>query len=162
MKLNVGCGKDKWGDIRLDIGRKYKGEDITPNFIGDAQNLPFRDRTFSEVKASHILEELPDWKKALTEWTRVCGHILVIKFPIDDGFKIPIIHAILSLNPKEFKATIKCRKQKCHWWVINPDIVSRFLEQKGFNVIIHKEQRRLPTEYILEAKRKYRSQDKPQ
>lgn len=74
--LNVGCGSDTWGDIRLDVERSppdyflyYKKS--TANIIADTQNLPFRDEVFTELRANQVLEHLPNPIKALKEWRRV-------------------------------------------------------------------------------------------
>jgi len=107
----------------MDVGFKYRGEVISPNFIGDAQNLPFRDSVFSEVRASHIIEEWPHWKQALYEWIRVCNNTVIIGFPYRDGFFRPLIRSILNLHYRPLKDAINCRKFKCHYWIINPNIV---------------------------------------
>jgi len=136
MKLNIGCGRDRWGDIRLDVGFSYRGNGISPNFIGDAQNLPFRNSVFSEVKASHIIEEIPFWRQALDEWMRVCNNLLIIKFPLDDGFKRMVISCCLNLDLNGIRDAIKCRKLKCHYWIINPKVISGILQEKGFKVTV--------------------------
>jgi len=53
VNLNIGCGSDKWGDIRLDIHRT-----LSTNLIVDAQNLPFKPNSFKLAKVSHVLEHL--------------------------------------------------------------------------------------------------------
>jgi len=136
LRLNVGCGPDKWGDVRLDVAYRYRDRKITPNFIADAQNLPFQDLTFSEVKASNIIEEIPSWKKGLEEWTRVCKDKLIIVFPIGDGFKRPVIQGLCQFRFSVIKDAVKCRKQRCHYWIINPKIISNFLQEKGFQVTV--------------------------
>jgi len=37
MKLDIGCGKRKLGNINIDLDRKCK-----PNIIADAHHLPFK------------------------------------------------------------------------------------------------------------------------
>jgi len=135
VKLNVGCGRDKWGDVRVDIGFEYRNGKISPNFIADAQYLPFQENAFSEVKASHIIEELPSWRKALHEWMRVCNNKIIITFPVADGFKRPLILGFLNLSLRAIEDAIKCRKLRCHYWIIDPKIVSDILKQNGFEVV---------------------------
>jgi len=53
--LNLGCGEDSFGDIRMDLFRTK-----TTNVIGDAVNLPFAAETFSEVYEKNLLEHLPN------------------------------------------------------------------------------------------------------
>lgn len=71
--------------MRLEVGPgsrpKLVGEDViyldirrqdTPNLIlADAENLPFRDETFDEVMASHVIEHPLDPKRFIRETHRV-------------------------------------------------------------------------------------------
>ncbi len=96
--LNIGCGKDRWGDGRLDISKTYGKRQNTPNLLADAQNLPFQNEAFSEVHAYHILEHLPNCTEGLTEAARVCKRIIILKFPIDDGFKRSTLLGFLPIH----------------------------------------------------------------
>lgn len=136
MKLNIGCGLDLWGDVRLDVAFKFLNCNLRPDFIGDAQNLPFRDSSFSEVKASHVLEHLPLWRQALSEWSRVCSKLLIIRFPVDDGFKRPVILGFLNLDHTGIREAIMCRRLRSHRWIIDPPVVASFLKNHGFDVKI--------------------------
>jgi len=114
----------------------YREHDISPNFIADAQHLPFREKVFSEVKASYIIEELPYWRRALLEWIRVCNDWLILKFPVADGFKRHLLLGILNLSIKGIRKAIKCRKLRCHYWIINPKIIFKIIEKNRFEVNI--------------------------
>lgn len=83
LKLNVGCGRDSWGDVRLEIDRDYwlhKRHSI--NFFADARFLPFRDKCFEELRIYHVLEHIQDWKQTLSECCRV-SKILSIEVPME-------------------------------------------------------------------------------
>lgn len=136
MKLNIGCGSDEWGDVRLDVNFGYRGKESRnrPNLIGDGQNLPFKDNIFLEVKASHVLEEVPFWRQALGEWMRVCQRRLYIAVPIGDGFKRALIVGLSNLNRSDVSDAIKCRKFHSHYWIINPQIIAKILKANGFHV----------------------------
>jgi len=136
MKLNIGCGHDLWGDVRLDVAFKFLYWNLRPNFIGDAQNLPFRDLSFSEVKASHVIEHLPLWRQALSEWSRVCNKLLIVKFPVDDGFKRPVILGCLNLDRTAIRDAIMSRKLRSHYWIIDPAAVRDLLKSQRFDVKI--------------------------
>jgi len=56
MKLNVGCGWDAWGDIRVDITNNYLGKRTNLKMVADANYLPFRDKVFQELRAYHIID----------------------------------------------------------------------------------------------------------
>jgi len=84
LKLNVGCGCDNWGDIRLDIERyssRYR-KPTTANIIADVHHLPFRPKVFSHIRCYHVLEHLENPILALQEMKRVCNGIIDLKYPI--------------------------------------------------------------------------------
>ena len=56
--LNVGCGSDTWGDVRVDIASNFLSWHFRPTVLADAHYLPFKDGSFEVVKASHVLEHL--------------------------------------------------------------------------------------------------------
>jgi len=86
--LDVGCGATPRGDVNIDLFPNNKEQSILPydpkrikNFIkADAENLPFRDKTFKKVYAIHVLEHLKNPFKALNEWKRV-AKIILIRLP---------------------------------------------------------------------------------
>ena len=83
MILDVGCGGGEEGQIfiqlkqdnviHIDLDRGAHHLEVR----GDAHTLPFRDKTFSVVHASHILEHLEYPTKALREWKRVSRRVIV-------------------------------------------------------------------------------------
>ena len=64
--LNLGCGDETYGDIRLDLF-PTKGA----NVVGDCQRLPFRDSVFDEVYEKCLFEHLPNPAQHLEEVKRV-------------------------------------------------------------------------------------------
>jgi ubiquinone/menaquinone biosynthesis C-methylase UbiE len=77
-RLQVGCGRDILpGWVNADVER------IPGTVRADVACLPFRDGTFGEVLASHVLEHIPDAKGAITELARVLrsGGTLEIRAP---------------------------------------------------------------------------------
>jgi len=80
MKVNVGCGHDPWGNVRLDISKtvpRWLGKKATANLIADARFLPFRNKCFEELRSYHVLEHIEDWEKALSECRRVSSKLNV-------------------------------------------------------------------------------------
>lgn len=88
--LNIGSGTSPYIDhfpnsVNLDI-EKSGFVDI----LGDAQNLPFKDKTFEVILATEILEHLKEPQKAIDEMKRVCKNngklILTTRFifPLHD------------------------------------------------------------------------------
>jgi ubiquinone/menaquinone biosynthesis C-methylase UbiE len=64
--LNLGCGEQGFGDVRMDFA-------VTPasNLIADAQHLPFRDDVFTDVYERNLLEHLPNPAQHLQDVKRV-------------------------------------------------------------------------------------------
>jgi predicted SAM-dependent methyltransferase len=88
MKLNLGCGKDiKPGYINLDI------VDYGDNQIHDINSIPypFKDNSFEEIYASHVLEHLDNFNKTITELYRIAKPNCTI-----------IVYAPFFLNTKYF------------------------------------------------------------
>jgi hypothetical protein len=63
--LNVGCGSDPWGAVRVDVAFSFITHHFRPTVLADASHLPFKDGVFEVVKASHLLEHLRNPFKAL-------------------------------------------------------------------------------------------------
>ncbi len=81
MKIDLGCNGNK--------GKGYVGVDITPSKCVDVVHdlnkypYPFEDNCADEILASHILEHLDDWTKAIKESHRILkpSGTLIIKVP---------------------------------------------------------------------------------
>ena len=76
MILNVGCGDNIYGDIRIDIQPK-KGV----NLIADAHFIPLRDKTIKIVHARSVLEHLISPMRSLIEMKRVARERILIIVP---------------------------------------------------------------------------------
>lgn len=66
--LDIGCGKNKKGDVGLDV-RKTNSVDV----VADAHMLPFRNECFDHVYSSHLIEHFSHRKIRIVvaEWLRV-------------------------------------------------------------------------------------------
>lgn len=76
-RLNLGCGNDKRGEIRMD----YNASKTGVNIIGDAHHLPFRDKSISKTFCNHVLEHVLSPFKALSEMKRVTDGPIIIVVP---------------------------------------------------------------------------------
>lgn len=56
QSLNVGCGSDPWGDVRVDIALCFITKRFDPTVLTGTQYLAFKDGNFKGVKAIHVLE----------------------------------------------------------------------------------------------------------
>jgi len=80
LLLNIGSGDTSIGDIRLDFV-------VTPNVnvVGDAQHLPFRDSTYSEIHEYNLLEHMPNPAEQLLEAKRVLRNDGLLKLVTDNA-----------------------------------------------------------------------------
>jgi SAM-dependent methyltransferase len=109
LMLNVGCGADAWGDIRLDRGRYSEtsgyGGRTSANVIADAEQLPFRDNSFHMSRAYHVLEHVPNPQRAFDEILRVSCEA-DIKVPVSNAYSMLIefltLNGSLVVAPKGF------------------------------------------------------------
>ena len=87
--LDVGCGTNPKGTVNLDKFFKknphhrhdYNLKQIKNFTLAEGVKLPFRDKSFDMVYASHILEHLENPIEAVKEWNRVARKYVVINVP---------------------------------------------------------------------------------
>lgn len=131
--LNVGCGLDPWGDIRVDRAFDFLNWHFRPTVLADAHYLPFKDGSFKVVKASHVLEHLRNPFEAIDEMLRVASTDAHFSFPTElDVF--PLIISGLFPYPR-FRAlsmALHTRGRRLHLWIINPEVIKRYVRSKGW------------------------------
>jgi len=115
-KLNVGCGNYKFEDfINLDLSSEFS-PDILSNI---EKGLPFKDNSFNEIFASHVIEHLSDTIFTMNEIYRVCknGARVIIEVPYqssDMAFGDPTHKKIFN------KESFKYYCSNCeHYWIHN-------------------------------------------
>ena len=77
MFLNLGCGNDSRGDIRIDINPDRTGL----NLIADAHCIPLRDKIVDSIFCKSVLEHLISPSKGLSEMQRVSKNNIVVVVP---------------------------------------------------------------------------------
>ena len=135
FSLNVGCGSDHFGDLRLDRVHHYLGKNTCANLIADACYLPFRNNSFDHIRAFDVIEHTDNWKTAVIELIRVSKGQIEIRFPQGDGFKQHALASLLSLRVKELPLFALSRK--LHKWQINPESFNRFLAARNVKFDSH-------------------------
>ena len=132
--LNLGCGDDLWGDVRVDCRHDFMNVHNKPTVLADAHYLPFKDGSFENAQAIHLLEHLPNPLRALNEMSRVTTHELLLKFPTEhdiipalilNSFPIPII--------KNLRTIYGIKRNGDHLWVIQPKVIMNLLGHKGWS-----------------------------
>lgn len=103
------------GDVRADVSKEFLSWRFKPTVLADAHYLPFRDRSFDVVKASHVIEHLKNPWKALDEMIKVSSKE-IIKFPTELDVKPWFLMSFSSL-----RMAISTRKRGLHLWLIEPE-----------------------------------------
>ncbi len=91
MILDVGCGKQARGTVNIDlypkeiehrVRRERLNCHIISNFVvADAQHLPFKSHSFTEVCSSHVLEHIKNPYLMIREMLRVAKQKVLIEVP---------------------------------------------------------------------------------
>lgn len=149
QSLNIGCGSDTWGDVRVDTAYSFVTMQCKPSILADAHCLPFKERSFRVVKASHVLEHLKDPFKALDEILRVATREIILNFPTEWD----VLPYFFTPHFKTFMFAYWTRKRRLHLWIINPEIITRYLKNKGWTATYEKKYP-FSVFFILEGGRK--------
>jgi ubiquinone/menaquinone biosynthesis C-methylase UbiE len=110
--LNIGCGVDKRGHVRVDVNRydQYFKMKTAVNIIASAEALPFMDTVFNDVIVHHVIEHLNNPLLAIKEAARVGGHCSII-YPNDrTGALIEALETVKILLTRSRELT-KPKKQ---------------------------------------------------
>jgi hypothetical protein len=138
--LNVGCGLDPWGDVRVDIAFEFATWHLRPTIIADARYLPFKDYSFEVIKASHVLEHIQNPFKALDELLRISKMTIILSFPTKYDVLPWFISNIFPIpNFSAFQLPCLTRKKRLHLWIINPLIVIDYLRKKNWKASCERE-----------------------
>ncbi len=122
------------GRFAKRLGSGYITADLAPNFVAesiDLERIPHRDDSFDVVYCSHVLEHVPDDRRAMVEMRRVLKHdgwaMILVPVTSDRTIEDPSI-----TDPRERERLFG---QHDHVRRYGPDVVDR-LEQAGLGVTI--------------------------
>jgi len=111
LVLDLGCGDGiflKQGEVGIDISRKRleRARQKTERLIeGDAQNTPFKNKSFNSILCTELLEHVPDYLKTLKEIHRTLKDDgqAIITIPIAGLYRTILarLGKTLYLDPKE-------------------------------------------------------------
>jgi SAM-dependent methyltransferase len=131
--LNVGCGSDLWGDVRIDISLNFLMLHCKPTVIASAQNLPFRDGCFEDVKCSHVLEHLENPFEALDELLRVAKKAIFLSFPTEYDVLPWIVVSIFPIPDfSTLRMALLTRKRRLHVWLVSPKSVIQYFKKRNW------------------------------
>jgi len=144
MILNIGSGKDDYGDVRMDIV-KYPHVTIVGNI---EEPLPFKDNEFDEVYCRNVFEHLGNPMSVLLEMKRVCKNKGIIKINTDNAGFI-LYHYNFALSPHgDYSQDEELNQYDLHFMLFQPEHIRNFFLRSGLKLIdIH-------FEYIDEIERK--------
>lgn len=133
LSLNVGCGLDSWGDVRVDVAFVFVTWHLRPTVLAHACYLPFRDGSFEMVKSSHMLEHLENPVAALDEIIRVSSKKIFLRFPTQYDVLPWLVSSILPIpNFSTLRLACITRKKSLHKWIINPRIIVEHLRRNSW------------------------------
>lgn len=122
--VNLGCGIDPWGDVRVDVGRFGK-----PDIVMDLNSTPwpFKDREFSEARLFHVLEHVRNPQRVLSEACRIAETVHA-KFPaehdrVPDVLKLwTELHIFTAMRHMGYKLfqIFNIEHPQRHRWMIQP------------------------------------------
>ena len=131
IMLNVGCGSDFRGDVRLDI---HKTE--AANLLADAQFLPFRSRVFDLVFCISVLEHIPSWSQALQEILRVSRDSVLLEVPVNSDLRKTDVFRLLFPTLSNIRLFLKLpQRARETLWQMDPRILAKIIYHHGFDCI---------------------------
>ena len=107
----------------------------------DLTDLPFADAAFDLVLCSHVLEHVPDDRRAMRELERVLrpGGLAVVQSPVN--YEMAATHEDPTLTDEDER--LRRFSQRDHVRVYGPDLLDRLIAA-GFEVALHDGADRLP------------------
>jgi SAM-dependent methyltransferase len=129
--LNLGCGPDTWGEVRVDIDTKTQtGVESKLNLRADAHKLPFRDGAFASCRCWHVLEHVENPVQVISELRRTCRSTSM-RFPVDEGYYMQMMIGAIGLDWPMFINAYRTMKRRAHRWIIHcpsATLSDRFIE----------------------------------
>ena len=126
LSLNIGCGKDIYGDIRLDLSS-------TGDLVASAEYLPFKDSCFSNTRMWHVLEHCKKPEQAYREALRVTNGTCHFRFPwkydripfvlnMLSSFNIRLVYYAIHDCVRHILTQLRFTDSPwCHRWTIQPN-----------------------------------------
>lgn len=126
MKLDVGCGEKKHGEIGIDT-RKTESVDV----IADCYYLPFRNKAFSVVESTTLLEHCLNPFNAIKEQIRVLQKGGILRCETDCAMYWRF-NCWLQHHPTHFKSKNgSYDASDTHYVIFYPENVERMFKLLG-------------------------------
>ena len=124
LTLNLGCGEDMRGDVRLDFVPTS-----ATNVVGDCQQLPFKDDAFAEIYERNVFEHLPNPAQHLLEVKRVMQKGGTLTLITDNASCIK--YHILGTHTGGYS---KHHGKDKHFALFTKEHIKNFMELCGFQI----------------------------
>lgn len=112
--LEVGCAQGHFEQKALefcenvfggeyDIGKMAPAKKDFPKaeFLGfDAEQLPFKSKSFDLVLCTEVLEHVPGWKQAFSELQRVSRKKVLVTVPLEKGYFWRTVSKVRGMNTR--------------------------------------------------------------
>lgn len=123
--LNLGCGNDLTGDVRVDFSKESRGANKILNL---ELPLPFEDNSFSKVIAKGIIEHLPNPVQFISEIYRVMEPNASLLL-VTDNAAFPLIYWKGQRHAGGYRGRVKNDK---HYMVFHPSHILEIFSRVGF------------------------------
>ena len=124
LTLNLGCGEDPYGDVRLDFVPTGSA-----NLVGDCQQLPFKDDSFTEAYERNVFEHLPNPGQHLLEVKRVLKEGGTLTLITDNASCLK--YSLLRTHTGGYS---KHHGKDKHFALFTKEHIKNFLELCGFQI----------------------------
>jgi SAM-dependent methyltransferase len=103
--------------------------------VAPGHRLPFADKSFDFVVASHVIEHIPDPMAALIEWARVARRYIFLVVPhrdrtFDRDRPLTPLEELIERHERGFES-----EEDKHWTVWNAETFQEMCEHLGFDVL---------------------------
>lgn len=128
LTLNIGCGSDISGDVRVDITLASKGANLLCNL---ENGIPFKGDSFKKVIAYGIIEHSTNPGFLVSEMFRVLKSNGLLEL-ITDNAAFPLIYLPHQRHAGGYKGN---NNEDRHYMVFHPSHLSVLLKKYGFSSI---------------------------
>ena len=114
---------------------RHAGHVMRVDVLAQADSLPFADKSYDFVLASHVIEHIPSPLGALREWARVARRYLFVIIPARDNEydrhrPVTPLAELIERDEQGFTSD-----QDRHWSVWTPEAFAEVVRHRGMEVV---------------------------
>lgn len=114
---------------------RHAGRVMPVDVLAQGDSLPFPDKSYDFVLASHVIEHIPNPLAALREWARVARRYLFLIIPARDNEydrdrPVTTLAELIERDAQGFTSD-----QDRHWSVWTPEAFAEVVEHLGMAVV---------------------------